>query len=163
MKTLISLRFDTLFNNLWEKSKKEANTLVIEDPSLPRKRKRNGKLLSGNETQVNCDVEKFAIYYKCVYFNAIDTVISSIQDRFNQLGFRTCENINQLLLNAVNDKNYEEQLKNVLALCGDDLDIIKLTAQLDRLKANISSDNYLIKGIIKTLKTISVTILLKSC
>ena len=117
----------------------------------------------GNKTQVYCDIEEMVIYYKRIYFNAIDTITACIQDRFNQLGFRTCENINQLLLNAVNDKNYEEQLKNVLALCGDDLDIIKLTAQLDRLKANISSDNYLIKGIIKTLKTISVTILLKSC
>ena len=83
MKTLISLRSDTLFNNLWEKFKKEANTLGIEDPSLPRKRKRNGKLLSGNETQVYCDIEEVIIYYKRVYFNTIDTIIACIQDRFN--------------------------------------------------------------------------------
>ena len=36
----------------------------------------------------------------------------------------------QLLLNAVNNKNYEEQLKNVLAIYGDGLDIITLTIQL---------------------------------
>ena len=156
MKTLISLRSDTLFNNLWEKFKKEANTLGIEDPSLPRKRKRNGKLLSGNETQVYCDIEEVIIYYKRVYFNTIDTIIACIQDRFNQLCFRTCENINQLLSNAVNDKNYEEQLKNVLALFGDNLDIIALTTQLDELKVNFSSDKHSIKNIIETLKTFSV-------
>ena len=33
VKTLISLRSDTLFNNLWEKLKKEADTLSIEEPS----------------------------------------------------------------------------------------------------------------------------------
>ena len=156
MKTLISLRSDTLFNNLWEKFKKEANTLGIEDPSLPRKRKRNGKLLSGNETQVYCDIEEVITYYKRVYFNTIDTIIACIQVRFNQLGFRTCENINQLLSNAVNDKNYEEQLKNVLALFGDNLDIIALTTQLDKLKVNFSSDKHSIKDIIETLKPFSV-------
>ena len=80
VKTLISLRSDTLFNNLWEKLKKEANTLGIEEPSLPRKRKRNGKLLSGNETQFYCDIEEVAIYYKRVYFYAIDTIVTYIQD-----------------------------------------------------------------------------------
>ena len=66
-----------------------------------------------NKTQVYCYIEEVVIYYKCIYFNAIDTITACIQDRFNQLGFRTCESINQLLLNAVNDKNYEEQLKTV--------------------------------------------------
>ena len=156
MKNLISLGPDTLFNNLWEKLKKEANTLGIEDPSLPRKWKWNGKLLSGNETQVYCDIEEVAVYYKRIYFNAIDTIIACIQDRFNELGFRTCENIKQFLLNAVNDKNFEGQLKNVLALCGDNLNIITLTTQIEKLKVNFSSDKHPIKDIIETLKTFSV-------
>ena len=147
MKTLISLRSDTLFNNLWENLKKEANTLGTEELSLPRKRKRNGKLLSGNGTQFYCDIEEVVIYYNCVYFNAI---------RFNQPGFRACQNIEQLLLNAVNNKNYEEQLKNVLAVYGDDLDIITLTAQLESLKVNFSSDEHSIKDITETLQTFSV-------
>ena len=130
MKTLISLRSGTLFNNLWEKLKKEANTLGIEELSLPRKRKRNGKLLSGNETQFYCDIEKVAIYYKRVYFNAIGTIVASIQNWPNQPGFRACQNIEQLLLKTVNNKNYEEQLKNKLAVFGDDLDIITLTTHL---------------------------------
>ena len=107
VKTLISLRSATLFNNLREKLKKEANTLGTEEPSLPRKRKRNGKLLSVNETQFYCDKEEVAVYYKCVYFNAIDTIIACIQDRFNQPGFRACQSIEQLLLRTVNNKNYE--------------------------------------------------------
>ena len=51
VKTLISLRSDILFNNLWEKLKKEANILGIEELSSPRKQKRNGKLL--RETKLN--------------------------------------------------------------------------------------------------------------
>ena len=54
-----------------------------EEPSLPRKRKRNVKLLSGNETQFYCDIEELAIYYKRVYFNAIYSIVACIQDRFN--------------------------------------------------------------------------------
>ena len=103
----------------------------IEEPSLPRKRKRNGKPLSGNETQFYCNIEEVAIYYKRVYFNAIDTIAAWIQDRFNKAGSRACQNIEQLQLNAVNNKNYEEQLKNVLAVYGDNLDIITLTTQLE--------------------------------
>lgn len=64
VKTLISLCSYTLFNNPWKKLKKEANTVSIEEPSLQRERKRNGKLLSGNETQFYCDIEEDAIYYK---------------------------------------------------------------------------------------------------
>ena len=56
----------------------------------------------------DCDIEEVAIYYKCVYFNAIDTIVACIQDRFNQPGFRAYENIDQLLLNAVNNENYED-------------------------------------------------------
>ena len=111
MNTLISLRSDTLFNSLWHKLKKEANTLGTEEPSLPTKRKRNRKLLSGNEKQFYCDIEEVARYYKRVYFNAIDTIVACIHDRLNQPGFRACQNIEQRLLNAVNNKNYEEQLK----------------------------------------------------
>ena len=91
--------------------KKEANTLCIEEPSLPRKQKRNGKLVLANKTQFYCDIEEVTIYYKRVYFNAIERIVACIQDRFNQTSFQACHNIEQLLLNAVNNKNYEEQLK----------------------------------------------------
>ena len=100
------------------------------------------KTTFGNKTQVYCDIEEVAIYYKRIYFNTIDTITACIQDRFNQLGFRTCENINQLLSNAVNEKNYEEQLKTVLAVCGDNLDLITLATQLELLKVNFSSDKH---------------------
>ena len=114
------------------------------------------KTTFGNKTQVYCDIEEVAIYYKRIYFNAIDTITACIQDRFNQLGFRTCENINQLLSNAVNEKNYEEQLKTVLAVCGENLDLITLATQLELLKVNFSSDKHSIKDIIETLKDFSV-------
>ena len=78
---------------------------------ITKETKTNGKLLSGNETQFYCDIEEVSIYYKRVYFNVIDTIVACIQDRLIQSGFRACQNIEQLLLNAVNDKNYEGQLK----------------------------------------------------
>ena len=159
MKALISLCSDTLFNNLWEKLKKEANRLGIEEPLLPRNRKRNGKLLSGNKTQFYYDIEEFAIYYKRGYFNATNTIVACIQDRFNQPGFLACQNIEQLVLNAVNNKNYKEQQKIVLAVYGHDLDIISLTIELESLKVNFSSDSHdghSIKDITETLKTFSV-------
>ena len=35
-----------------------------------------------------CDTEEAEIYYKRVYFHAIDTIVPCIQDRFNQQVFR---------------------------------------------------------------------------
>ena len=87
VKTFISLQSEPLFNSLWVKLKKETNTLGIEEPSLPRKRKRNGKVLSGNETQFYCDREEVGTYYKRVYFKAVDIIVACIQDRFNQTEF----------------------------------------------------------------------------
>ena len=107
------------------------------------------------QNSIYCDIEEVAIYYKRVYFNAIDTIVACIQDRFNQPGFPACQNIEQLLLNAVNNKNYEEQLKNVLAVYGDDLDMT-LTTQYQSVKVNFSSDEHSIIDIIKILKTFSV-------
>ena len=51
-----------------------------------------------NETQFYFDIEEVTIYYKRVYFNAIDTIVACIQDQFNQTGFRASQNIEQLLL-----------------------------------------------------------------
>ena len=43
----------------------------------------------------------------------------------------------------------------MLAVYGDNLDIIILTTQLQSLKGNFSSDEYLIKDLIKALKSFS--------
>ena len=105
-----------------------------------------------NETQFYCDIEEVTIYYKRVYFNAIDTIVACMQDQFNQTTFRTSQNIEQLLLNTVNNKKYEEELNNVLAVYGDDLNTTTLTTQLESLKVNFSSDEHSIEDITKTLK-----------
>ena len=44
----------------------------------------------------------------------------------------------------------------MLAVYGDNLDILILTTQLQSLKVNFSSDERLIKDLIETLKTFSV-------
>ena len=96
-----------------------------------------------NETQFYCDIEEVTIYYKRVYFNAIDTIVACMQDQFNQTTFRASQNIEQLLLNTVNNKKYEEELNNVLAVYGDDLNITTI-------------DEHSIEDITKTLKKFSV-------
>ena len=60
----------------------------------------------------------------------------------------------QLLLNAVSNKNYEERLKNVLAVYGYNLDIITLTNKLESVKINFSSGEHSITST-KTFPVIS--------
>lgn len=47
-----------------------------------------------------CNTEEAEIYYKRVYFHAIDTIVPCIQDRFNQ---QACQNIEKLLSNTLNN------------------------------------------------------------
>ena len=60
------------------KIKERSKHIGIEEPLIPSKRTRNGKLLSGNETQFYYDIEV------AIYFTAIDTLVACIQNLTNQ-------------------------------------------------------------------------------
>ena len=89
---------------------KQAEILEVTKPSLPRKRKRPAKLLNENEASLYDEVSDVKIFYRCIYFDAIDTVTNCIKIRFSQLRYRAVRNIEQLILNVINGLEYQNQL-----------------------------------------------------
>ena len=72
--------------------------------------------------------------YKRVYFNAVDTIITCIKERFNQPGLKACQSIEKLLIDTTNGREYQESLSDVLKIYHQDVKAIKLEAQLESLK-----------------------------
>ena len=76
---------------IWSKVTKKANQLNIDEPALPRKRKRTVRHESGHATpEVQLSVEE---YYCQAYFEVFDVICSTIEDRFRQPGYQLYLNL----------------------------------------------------------------------
>ena len=81
--TINSLRSESEFELLWQKTVQQAEVLEITQPSLPRKRKRPADLLNENEGPPYDEISHVKTFYRSIYFDAIDTVTNCIKTRFN--------------------------------------------------------------------------------
>ena len=94
-------------------------------------------------------------HYRFIYFEAIDTVVMAIKDRFEQPSFKFFPSIEQLLLKAVNGESYQmemDELKNY----HDDIDVSALPTELQILRT-ICTD-----GEVSNFDDITKQILMKS-
>ncbi|KAJ8028305.1 Zinc finger MYM-type protein 1 [Holothuria leucospilota] len=83
VKTLRKDRRDESFEFFWEQVLQRKETLGVEDPKLPRKRKRPARLEEGNAgTHHFPSTPKD--HYRCIFFEAFDVVTTCIQSRFEQ-------------------------------------------------------------------------------
>ena len=112
--TLQSLRTDSNFTLFWELVKAQSQKLTIDAPSLPRHRKRPMRYEYG------IPAAEFASepedHYRRIYYEALDLIIESINERFDQPGYGLYSNLEQLLLKAVRHEDYKEELKSVSEL-----------------------------------------------
>ena len=101
VKTLQKVRSDASFDMFWNTVTKRAKELKVNDPCLPHKRQCPARYLLGNAaTEFPADTPQD--YYRHLYFQAIDTVITCIKERFNQVGYDRCyRKLEELLLSAV--------------------------------------------------------------
>ena len=80
------------FALFWSKVTKKATQLNIDEPALPRKRKRTVRYESGNAApEFHTSIEG---YYRQAYFEVLDVICSTIEDRFRQPGYQLRLNIN---------------------------------------------------------------------
>ena len=78
--SLKTLRTDDNFALFWSKVTKKATQLNIDEPALPRKRKRTVRYESGNAApEFHTSIEG---YYRQAYFEVLDVICSTIEDRF---------------------------------------------------------------------------------
>ena len=152
---LKTLRTDDNFALFWSKVTKKATQLNIDEPALPRKRKRTVRYESGNAApEFHTSIEG---YYRQAYFEVLDVICSTIEDRFRQPGYQLYSNLEQLLLKAVCKENYSSEFDFVTKFYGPDLNVHALEMQLQIFATNFIMERKKtsIKDILKYLRNIS--------
>lgn len=141
VKTLLSSRSEEKFACFWKyiNHLAIAKDLEVDDPKLPRRRKRPKRYESGlAEAEFPTSVEG---YYRKIYFEAIDLVTNCIKDRFDQPGFRVYRHLQDLLLKAAKHTDYQEELEFVSRSYGQDLDCQMLKIQLEQYAILLDDNN----------------------
>ena len=102
--TLQWMRSEANFNPLWSKVTKMATRCEVEDPVLPRRRKRPRRYEDGSaEGDFPTDVE---LFYRSIYFEALDLVTTAIKVRFDQRGYKVYCKLEDFLVKAANGEDF---------------------------------------------------------
>ena len=90
----------------------------------------------------------------------LDTVRNCIKDRFDQPGYHTHKQLQQLLFKAANGQDYETELTFVVKFYGNDFDRNSLGVQLKMLKDLVGEEGHsTIDNIIKIFRGLSKAVL----
>ena len=115
--------FEIFFNMVTENAKKKG----VEDAVLLRKRKIPSKLADSLESPpLYLSVKE---KYKALYLEALKTIISNVNQRFDK-GYEIVMNLENLLLKSAKGENYENELKTITDFYGSDLNKDDLKTQL---------------------------------
>ena len=132
--TLKRIRNDESFDLFWQKIEKARQSLDVGEPILPRKRKAPKRHDDGSAYPEFFDDPK--PFYRQQFYEALDLVITGINARFDQPGYKMYEKIENLLIKAVKQENYEECLTAVTEFYTTDFDADLLKLHLDVLASN---------------------------
>ena len=118
--TLQSMRSDPNFELFWQKVTKHAAELDVDEPALPRQRKRPRRYEDGiGEAHFSENVKDF---FRRIFFEALDLVISGINSRFDQPGYKIYSKLEDLLVKAANNEEYNDEYQFIIDFYKDDFD-----------------------------------------
>ena len=92
--------------------------------------------------------------YRQIYYQAIDTIVGTVRDRFDQDGYKTYLSLENLLLKAIRKQKFDF----VTNFYGADLNTANLRTQLGTLKVNLPAGVRGIKDIIKCVRNLTQVI-----
>jgi len=113
---------------------------------LPRQAKKPARFRLDNENEnASSSVKE---YYEKIYVSAFENVTKSLEDRFNQKGLEYYDTLQQLLLLAAGNGDYETKLKQILSFYNNDrshdFDEDTLKTQLKIFSANFPAKEKLV-------------------
>ena len=122
---------------------------------MPQSRQRPTRYESGSATPEF--VDNTQDYFRQIYFNAIDTVTACIKRRLDQPGYKIDDQVEQMLVNAANEKPFENNLDDVVDFYKNDLDKLQLETQLSLLPVQFGRENgkVSLEDIIKYLRNLT--------
>lgn len=127
--------------------------LDVNDPVLPRRRKVPRRFEEGNAPPEYPSTPKDT--YRRVYFEALDLLAQTIQDRFDQPGYKMYGCIEALLLKVIQKEDYSHELKRVLEVYSTDLNASNLQTQLDIVSSNVTEEVSNIFDIIRYMQKLT--------
>ena len=134
---------------------------AILEPALPRKRKRpHYSILQCVEGGTQSSQEKYYPdnafdYFKPIYYEALDSIIHAIKDRFNQPAFEMYAETEQLLLKAAKKQDITDELKVLQRNFEGDYDANSIEAELPLLPAIFQCHPINFEDIVQTFQSIS--------
>ncbi|XP_066910503.1 zinc finger MYM-type protein 1-like [Clytia hemisphaerica] len=164
IETISKMRADEEFVAFYETTTKDAEALKkVCEPKLPRKRKKlkNYSILQ-YVTRPDNEKESEAYYpktpeehYHLIFNAAIDILVNVMQDRFNQPALKKFENVEQLLLKAINSQNFSDELEVMKKDFKGDFDENQIEGELRLIKTIFEGSEPIdFRDICKTLRTI---------
>ena len=107
--------FKLFFETVVKKAKQHS---LIEEPTAPRKRNRPDYSIlhhldgygQGASAYHATTIEE---HYRQIYLEALDTMIASVKERFNQPSYKTFASLENLLLGVINNGPYEEEMPHL--------------------------------------------------
>ena len=134
VETLKRMRTCESFENFFQLVEALQVKYKADPPVLPRKRKAPRRIEIGEgECYFSDDVKD---YYRIQYYEVLDLAVSGISDRFDQPGYIMHSKLESLVIKAVNQEDYSNELQSVIAFYEEDFSKPDLETQLEILKSN---------------------------
>ena len=128
--------------------------LDVSDPILPRKRKVPTRYQVGSSDGSYPTIPKAS--YCSYYFECLDLITTFIRGRFNQTGYKTLKNLEDLLLKAARNENYQNELDFVLKFYANDLTSSPSKTQLQLFTTTLSTyEQRTLRKIVDIFKSMS--------
>ena len=146
VKTLQDHRNEVSFEKLWSTVEKCRESSEVEEPSLPRKRKRPSRYEDGDAApEFHSDVKE---HYRQIYYDFLDRLIMGITNRFDQPSYAVYEELQELLLHVTKDPSHapgmedtlEDNVKKVSKLYEDDIDMSRLRDKFITLRSILPTE-----------------------
>ena len=93
--------------------------------------------------------------YRRFYYQTIYTIVGTIRDRFDQDGYKTYLNLENLLLKATRNESFEQEFDFVTNFYGGDLNTANLRTQLETPKVSLPAGVSGIRDIIKYVRNLT--------
>ncbi len=126
----------------------------VDDPQLPRQRKRPRRYDDGASADFPITVEDM---YRRVYFEVLDLITETIKNRFDQPGYKMYRHLEELLMKASKKENFSTELQYVSNFYGDDIHKDNLEIQLNTLRNSIKDSIVSIFDVRDYLQNLTMT------
>ena len=114
-----------------------ARSNTVDEPQLPCRRRLPARYDDGLASHEFHDSPMH--YYRQLYYEAIDTMVSCLKDRFEQPGYQAYSNLEQILIKACQGKELVEELDFICNFYKEDLQKDLLRVQLQTLDVDFKS------------------------